>query len=56
MDYLISTTLTRYTLTFKVEGNMSSPVKSCGLTKFRVPSGCQSMSLVHSGLVAPPFP
>ena len=39
MDYLISTTLTCYTLTFKVQGNTTSSLKSCGFTKFRVPSG-----------------
>ena len=60
MDYLISTTLTRYTLTFKVDGKTIGTMKSCSFAKFRVPSGYWSMSFVRSGLffphLAPKYP
>ncbi|MEM9358702.1 MAG: hypothetical protein AAGB04_21185 [Pseudomonadota bacterium] len=53
MDYLISTTLTRYTLTFKVNGKPIGKMKSCSYAKFRVPSGYWSMSFGRTDFYIP---
>lgn len=53
MDHLIKTTMTRYSLTFFVNGKSVGKMKSCSFAKFRVPSGYWTAQFGRSALYFP---
>lgn len=53
MDHLIKTTMTRYSLTFVVNGKAVGKMKSCSFARFRVPSGYWTAHFSRTGLFFP---
>jgi len=53
MDHLIKTAITRYTMTFVVNGKSIGTMKSCSYATFSVPSGYWKSKFVPSGLRFP---
>ncbi|MGI9410169.1 MAG: hypothetical protein ACR2OV_08845 [Hyphomicrobiaceae bacterium] len=54
IDHLVKTALTRYTLTYEVNGKSVGTMQSCSYAKFQVPSGYWSSKFVRAAFLAFP--